>query len=339
MRIAIGQRPQSGPWGGGNRFVQALVQALHAAGHEAVYDLAQDGIDLILLTDPRPRNPNLAFSLGDVFHYLRRHPGTLVIHRINECDERKGTRTMNFRLRMANYLADHTVFIASWLADLDLWLRESDYTVVLNGADRTLFNSAGHQPWNGQEPFRLVTHHWGAHRNKGAGIYALLDTMLERPDWRGRLEFTYIGNLPPGLTFRRAQALAASDGDMLAALLRGHHGYVTASINEPAGMHHIEGALCGLPLLYCKSGALPEYCQGFGEAFEGIKDFEAALEALLRNYGRHRQALESYPHDAAAMCAGYIGVFERILAERDRLAGRRKLWRSPLKVLALHSPV
>ena len=32
-------------------------------------------------------------------------------------------------------------------------------------------------------------------------------------------------------------------------------------------MHHIEGALSGLPLIFRKSGALPEYCSDYGIEF------------------------------------------------------------------------
>ena len=39
MKVAIGSRPHEGPWGGGNRFVRALSQALVQAGHAVVHDL------------------------------------------------------------------------------------------------------------------------------------------------------------------------------------------------------------------------------------------------------------------------------------------------------------
>ena len=50
-------------------------------------------------------------------------------------------------------------------------------------------------------------------------------------------------------------------------------------------MHHIDGALLGLALLYRHSGALPEYCSGYGESFSGPDDFAPALERMFLNYG------------------------------------------------------
>ena len=47
----------------------------------------------------------------------------------------------------------------------------------------------------------------------------------------------------------------------LASELKEHDIYITGSLNEPSGNHHIEGALfCGLPILYINSGGIAEYC-------------------------------------------------------------------------------
>jgi hypothetical protein len=339
MKVALGQRLQDGPWGGGNRFAHALAEALTARGDRVVFSLADPDIDLIVMTDPRARNPSAAFTPGQIFRYASAHPRVLVLHRINECDERKGTKTMNFRLRVANYVADHTVFIARWLADLDVWRFETEYSVVLNGADTRIFNDAGQIPWSGAEPLRLVTHHWGAHAFKGFDVYDRLDDLMGEPDWKGHLEFTYIGNLPPGHLFQHIRHLPPLDGSELAEELRHHHVYITASINEPAGMHHIEGALCGLPLLYRNSGALPEYCSGFGEMFEGPDDVEQALKRLMLNYEARREALGSYDLTAERMCARYLGLIDRMMASRPELTQTRRLWRDPLSAMLIQLPL
>ena len=112
---------------------------------------------------------------------------------------------------------------------------------------------------------------------KGADIYTMLDELMGTKRWRGRLSFTYIGNLPKTVYFKNATHIPPLDGEPLADALRGHHAYVTGSINEPGGNHQNEGALCGLPLLYRDSGCMPEYCSGFGVAFSGRDDFEAGL--------------------------------------------------------------
>ena len=341
MKVAIGYRIVGGPWGGGNGFVAALESALAAEDHEIVHDLEQSDIDLVLLVDPRARLPNIPFAAGAILRYLSlRNSRAVVVHRINECDERKNTRTMNRRLRLANYCADHTVFVGSWLRNLAVWRSGDDRTasVILNGADRSLFHANGHAPWDGEGPLRLVTHHWGGNWMKGFDVYDSLDRMLETPVWAGKIAFTYVGNLPEGYRFRNARYVPPLSGRDLADELRSHHVYVTASINEPGGNHQNEGALCGLPLLYRNSGCLPEYCDGFGLAFDGPEDFDAALSGMLGLYPELAGRIGSYPHTAARMAGRYVALFEDLVARQEEIAQNRRLARDPLAFLLNQVP-
>ncbi|MBF0355134.1 MAG: hypothetical protein HQL43_07865 [Alphaproteobacteria bacterium] len=335
MKIALGHRIQKGPWGGGNRFASALADALLARGDHVVFDLKHDDIDLILLIDPRARNPAVPFTLGQIFRHRLSHPKVKVLHRINECDERKGTFGMNARLRLANYLADHTVFIGSWLTELDIWRRESTSSVILNGADEQIFNGNGHIPWSGDEVLRLVTHHWGGHAMKGMDVYQKLDQMMAEGPLRGRFALTYVGNLPQGFAFRNATHVPPLNGSALADELKRHHAYVTASVNEPAGMHHIEGALCGLPLLFRNSGALPEYCDSYGEIYSGPEDVGEALVRLMAGYARHREALRHYPHTSTRMVGAYLNLIDDTVST----PGDWQPWRSPLAAALIQLPL
>jgi glycosyltransferase involved in cell wall biosynthesis len=328
MKIAIGYHTQEGPWGGGNQFARSLGDALQLRGDTVRFDLLDADIDIIVLTDPRERSPNVSFGAGAILNYLLlRNPRALVVHRINECDERKGTQHMNRLLRRANYSADLTVFIASWLKDLDVWRRDTPSPVILNGADGSIFSRSPYTRWDGHEPLRLVTHHWGGNRMKGFDIYETLDNLLADSEWKKRIEFTYIGNLPKDFSFANARYLQPMQGEALARELSSHHVYVTASMNEPAGMHHIEGAMCGLPLLYRRSGALPEYCDGFGIEFVGT-DFVSALQRMMEEYESHADQMANYPHTAERMCGEYIALFDQILVQRNAILDNRRLWRN-----------
>ena len=133
MKISIGFKIVDSPWGGGNSFVIGLSKALVARGHEVVFDLKPIDIDIIMIIDPRNQLANIPFSIGQILRYiLYRNPQTIVLHRINECDERKNTRTMNFRLRIANYVADHTIFVGSWLTKI-YWVLAKRHCVLAKG--------------------------------------------------------------------------------------------------------------------------------------------------------------------------------------------------------------
>jgi hypothetical protein len=264
MKVAINTFPRNGPWGGGNRFVESIVSGLSERGDCAVFDLLSDDIDIIMIVDPRIRNPQVSFSVGDVIKYIDNHPKVVVVHRINECDERKNTLTMNARLRLTNSVADHTIFVASWLKDLNVWVHKSSSSVILNGASEIEFPRNSASLWDGLKPLRLVTHHWGANELKGWDVYSQIDKMLSLPKWKNKIKLCYIGNKPSKLFTENIDILEPLTGISLSTQLASHHAYITASQNEPAGMHHIEGAVIGLPLVYRNSGGI---VMGMGKCF------------------------------------------------------------------------
>lgn len=341
MKLAIGYHVQDGPWGGGNRFAQALANAVIAAGHQVVFDLSDNDIDIILLTDPRERSRSVSFGPGAILRYLVfRNPRALVLHRVNECDERKGTRRMNAALARANWCADYTIFVGSWLLDLPVWRqhRRTPYSVILNGADPAIFNRDGFAPWDGTGPLRLVTHHWGGNWMKGFDIYQRIDDFLEEPKWKGRIEFTYVGNLPSNFRFKNARVVTPLNGKALADELKAHHAYVTGSINEPGGNHQNEGGACGLPLMYRRSGCLPEYCDGFGLSFDE-SDFEPTLERMLREYSDLVPKMVEWPHLSLRTNRDYLELFNDLFAHRDEIVTRRRLWSRPWLVMRNQIPI
>ncbi len=336
MKICIAYNVQPGPWGGGNSFFSGLIHALEKAGHRVVQGLEDSDIDFILLSDPRfgRRNKSIPFSYNAAWRYVqRRNPDCIIVHRINECDERKNTKNMNRMLKLCNEAADHTVFVGSWLKDLDVWLGtdQMSSSVILNGADLAVYNSHGFNPWDHQGKLKLVTHHWAGNWMKGFDIYDHLDKMLFEPSWANRIDFTYIGNLPKGYQFRHAHHISPLSGQFLADALRKQHAYVTGSINEPGGNHQNEGAQCGLPVLYLASGCMPEYLGGYGLAFHNIPSFEQQLEELLGNYDFWQTKISSYPHNLRKTCTDWLDLFTQLNQNRRSVIAARhprmdRLW-------------
>ena len=54
MKIYINREPVTGPWGGGNKIICNLSDRLKDLGHEVVYRLFDEDIDVIYCQDPRP---------------------------------------------------------------------------------------------------------------------------------------------------------------------------------------------------------------------------------------------------------------------------------------------
>ena len=329
IKLSIGIRLREGSWGGGNQAMRALAEHLSAKGAEVSFDLTAPDLDILLLIDPRRNSLSASYADREIFAYLKHaNHRALVVHRVNECDERKGTTGVNRRLITANLCADHTVFISTWLKELFLkrGLPCRSVSVILNGSDRNIFNPEGYERWDHVSPLRLVTHHWGGHWMKGFDIYERLDRMLADEHYRGMIEFTYIGNLPDGFRFRNATYIEPRHGKELAALIRSHHVYLTASRNEPGGNHQNEGANCGLPLLYRESGGIPESCRGFGLSFT-TGTFEQKLMEMRETYDHWADRMKDYPHTAERMSADYHRLFLDLLAKRDDILKRREKFR------------
>jgi glycosyltransferase involved in cell wall biosynthesis len=247
--------PTSGPWGGSSTFVSQLKKFLEWRGFETGFRLNPD-IDLIVLIDPRPDLQNKSFGMEDIKKIKQENPEIKILHRINECDQRKATSFMDPLLAEANRIADHTVFISEWLRDYhaERWFNiKRPHSVIYNGADPRIFHPIGTESYSGSVPFRLVTHHWSDNPMKGFPVYQQVDEMIEKGELSDT-ELWVIGRWPDSIKWKVAKTLPPTHGRDLADKLRSCHAYLTASLWEPCGMHHVEGAQCGLPLIYHQDG-------------------------------------------------------------------------------------
>ena len=322
LRIGLNASTIDGPFGGSNRFTKNLVKGLRHAGHYVTTRL-EPGLDALFIIIAHDAS-RVTFSRLDAAAYKKAYPQTIVIQRINACDEQRGgNASQNQHILAANRIADHTVFVSDFMRDF--WAEHgiddaARQTTILTGAETEIFHPAGGAVWNKREPFRLVTHHWSSNFLKGFDVYQRLDEMLARAPWRGRFEFTYVGNIPAGFRLKNARHLPPADNDALADILRAHHGYVTAARLEPGGNHYIEAMQCGLPVLHLDHGSLPEYCAQYGVTF-GLVDFAEKLEELRDRYDALRAKVLTCPYSAETMAAGYAGLVERLVAERAGDAG------------------
>tara|TARA_B100000902_G_scaffold59643_1_gene66766 strand:- start:49657 stop:50754 length:1098 start_codon:yes stop_codon:yes gene_type:complete len=318
MKISIGSKIVRGPWGGGNLFAINLSNYLIKKGHSVTYDLSDPKLDLILLTDPRSRSESSStFNHKEIEQYKKFiNPNVAVVQRINECDERKNTENINSFYLSASKVADKVVFVSSWLRNIytEIGMNSEKTSVILAGANKEIFNDSNSSVWNKKNPIKIVTHHWSSHDNKGFKIYKQIDEMLNEPKWSDRIEFTYIGNLNTNYTLNNTNCVLPLAGLSLAEEIKSHHLYVTASINEPSGNHHIEAAQCGLPILYAKSGGIPEYCENFGVEF--VNNFEQSLEFIISNYDQYKERLKSYPFNSDKMCEEFLDLFELLVSEK-----------------------
>ena len=320
MKVSIGSKIVRGPWGGGNLFAINLSQYLIEKGHQVLYDLTEPDIDLILLTDPRSRGESSStFNHLQIMEYKSYvNPNVIVVQRINECDERKNTNNINKFYLNASKVADHVIFVSTWLQNIYIneGMKKEKTSVILAGANKKIFNNTDLSVWNKKDPLKIVTHHWSSHENKGFKTYQMLDSMIGKPDWKNKIEFTYIGNFNSDYKFYNTNLIEPLDGINLATEIKKHHVYITGSINEPSGNHHIEAAQCGLPILYKNSGGIPEYCAEYGLSFgENIND---AINEMFKKYDKFRIKMADYPLSSEKMCSEFVDLFNKLFEDKRK---------------------
>jgi glycosyltransferase involved in cell wall biosynthesis len=311
-RIAFNMRPLEHPWGGGNSWLVQVVRHLRESGYEVGFDL--DGTaDCIVVVDPRVGG-NVTFGQEAIAEHKQRYPGTHSLHRINECDLRKGTSEIDALLAQANQVADHTVFISGWLRDYhaERWFDAArPHSVVVNGADPAIFNPVGSEELEPGGTMRLVTHHWSDNPMKGFDVYQEVDRLIADGELPG-VELWVIGRWPKAIEWEAAETFPPTTGRELADLLRQGHVYLTASRWEPGGMHHVEGAQCGLPVLYQEDGGgIVEMASRYGIGYRD--DVAAAIGEMRARYGELRQAVLDRAPAGDRMCARYRELIRTLL--------------------------
>jgi len=221
-------------------------------------------------------------------------------------------------LAEASKHVDFTIFIAEWLRDYHAarWFDTArPHAVVYNGADPAVFHPIGQRPWNSPEPLRIVTHHWSNNPLKGFDVYEEVDRLLAAGQLPG-FEFWVIGRWPENIQWKKARTFPPSAGHALGAQLRACHLYLTATRWEPCGMHHVEGAQCGLPLIYHEDGGgVVEAGLRYGIGFrENVA--EALMKARDRYAELHAQVLARIP-SGDRMILGYAEILQSLIAARS----------------------
>jgi glycosyltransferase involved in cell wall biosynthesis len=266
----------------------------------------------------------VTFGPDEIREYKLGHAAMVCLHRVNECDARKGTSFMDDLLAGANTVADFTVFVSAWLRDYHAarWFdARRPHAVIQNGADPAAFHPLGGEGFTGATPFRLVTHHWSDNWMKGFDVYQAVDELIAS----GRLpdtELWVVGRWPREIRWKVAHTIGPAHGVELGSLLRRCHAYLTASRFDPGPMHPIEGVQCGLPLIYHQDGGgIVELGLRYGVGFRD--DVRAAIVEARERYAELRGRVLADVPPGDRMCVDYGRIILRLLAAgaADRARG------------------
>ena len=306
MKICIAHKLVQGPWGGGNSFAEQLGLFLRKKGYNVVFDLTS-GIDVILMMDPRPES---AFPFDTIVEYKNQNPKVKIIHRVNDTDKARpyAPPTREKYFIEVNEYTDHTIFISEWLRGHYIkggFDSEHNHSVIINGSSPEYYYPQKDNVI--KNPVKLITHHWGDGPLKGFDIYNYLDEELPK---QPSLEFTYLGRYNKDYRPKNINLIPPQSPKEIGNILREHDIYITGARWEACGMHHIEAARCGLPVLYHKDGgAVPEVCRNHGVEYHDELSLFRGLQKIVDNYDLYRSKIDYDYLSIDRCCEEYEKVF------------------------------
>lgn len=298
-KIMFNLRPPQGSFGGGSFFVKNMVKYLENKNFKVVYSL-EPNIDLIFMVDPRSGDYK-AGGIDTIMNYISVYPNCKLLYAVNECDiKRKVSINIEPVIIKSIILANHNIFISQWLKDYYLNKYNNDEKLITKIRDaQVIFNACDleyYYPCTNKildkHCIKLVTHHWSDNYNKGFEIYNKLDNLLGTEKLKN-IKFTYIGRYYPNYKPKNINLLSPLSESKLGDELRKHDIYLTASLNEPGGIHQLEGMASGLPILYREnSGGIKESIGKCGEEYSDIDDMIDNLNKIVDNYDKYRDQID-----------------------------------------------
>lgn len=263
------------PAGGGHQFLRALMKQAEAKGLRIENNRISRTTRACLFNSFNFDEKRLYLLKRNSVLYVHRVDGPIDVYRGWNGGVDRGIHAINRRM------AEKSIFQSRYSLEkhLELGMVFRNPVVIMNAADPEIFNPQGKAPFSHDRKTRLIAASWSNNINKGASVYQWLDENL---DWN-RFEFTFVGQSP--IEFKNIRMIPSVDSYKLAALLREHDVYITASRNDPCSNSLIEALACGLPAVYLQSGGHPEIVKQAGAGFKVAEQIPDLLDEVVMNYG------------------------------------------------------
>lgn len=266
------------PYGGGNQFFIALKKAFEQQGVVVVANVLSPLVDVHIC--------NSAWFDVDRFERLSQKFPLTMIHRIDGPVSlyrgdglEEDTKIHNLNARFASA----TVYQSEYCRDKsrDLGFDAVNPVIISNAVDEDIFNPIGRSTYTPGRKVKLISAAWSDNPLKGGPLFKWLDENL---DW-SRFEYTFVGRVKQN--FKNIKHIPPQSSEELAALLRQHDVFISASRHEPCSNALLEALSCGLPAIYRNEGGNPELAKEGGIGFNDEDDLLEKLDELLNDYERY----------------------------------------------------
>jgi len=302
VKIYINRRPKLGPWGGGIKTVNKLVNKLIQEGHSVCYKL-ENNVDVIFCIDPRPNEYGEWYQ--NFIDYRNVNPGTKIIQRVGDLGTHSKPELTKL-VAQTLQISDFMIFPSEWSRD---WIGfKGDNCEVVHNAPMSIFYENRQVNLTTSVKPKLVTHHWSMNPKKGFHFYQFLQEHIDRTS---EFDFKYIGRLPDEINIKnKTDPIAAS---ALSIELPKNDIYITASIEEAGANHVVEALGCGLPVVYHEAGgSIDDYCKNYGESFETFENMLESIRLVVASYSTYKNKALSYNRNNDDVVLKYLEMINNV---------------------------
>ena len=281
--IYLSRKIVEGPWGGGNKSVEAIALELKKRNIPYTFTL-NEKVTIILCFDPRPNSDNVWYQ--DFLDHKARY-GSKIIQRVGDVGTHSKPELTSLLEKIVEIKStDHFIFPSEW--SKNFLSKKIENASIIKNMPKTIFYSKrkGFSEKSLKSSIKVVTHHWSTNTKKGFDIYESIGKYTVK---NNDIEMTYIGRTPEGFSAGNINVLNPMTDEELSMELPKHDIYFTASTEEAGANHVLEALAAGLPIVYSPhGGSIPEYCDGFGIPFndnpiQTIKECYQKSADLTRN--------------------------------------------------------
>jgi hypothetical protein len=287
--LAIFHEFERPPAGGGHQFLRALRGEVERRGIRTQANLTSSTTKACLYNSFNFDARALRRARRRPIRMVHRVDGPIAVYRGFDDGSDDFIRRMND-------FADSTVFQSRYSCEkhLELGIELANPVVISNAVDPAIFHPRGRTPFSGERRLRVITTSWSDNPNKGGETYSWLDGALDPALY----EYTFVGRITAAL--RRTRVLPPVSPEKVAAELRAHDVFVTASRNEACSNAVLEALACGLPVVYVRSGSHAELVGKAGYGFDDSEEIPGLLQRLREEYPARQAAIDVPTIEAVA---------------------------------------
>ncbi len=308
MIVYVNRKHVSGPWGGGNRTIKSLHEALLTRGHTPVYEL-DENVDIVYCHDPRPNDEGLRY---EHFLWLKKNHNIPIFQRVGDVFYHRGEVYTKY-LKETLFHSDQISYITPWAAKFLGQQVDNKKHLVHELRPPASFFIDKLKKTN--EKVKIITHHWSTNPLKGFDFYMMIDKLIENYE---NVDFYYLGRRPDDFLPKNIKILKVEDEQGVISHLSDSDIYVTASKFETGGNHVVEAMACKLPVLYhLEGGGICDLSKNNGYGYSSIEEFDHQLTKLISLLSKNETTFPNLEGTLEDVCLEYVKCMENLVEAKD----------------------